>query len=316
VKNPALKSVITGALALPLALGAAPAHAADSTGHGYGHGHGKHGATRYAALGDSFSSGVGAGSYFPESGTCYRSPYGYPYLWTVRNQPRRFRFLACSGATTDTLRETQVPRLRRSDTLVTLTVCGNDVGFSRGVAACVLPGTSSDEACAQALEASERTLRDELPGKLRSTYREIAAAAPKARVVLAGYPHLLEEEAENCPFGTAERRSRINELTDQVDELIRKTGEEQGFRFADVRRAFAGHGVCAATGEEWINAVVDPQFASFHPNRDGYRLGYLPVVSRAVGRPARKPIGKQRPHYRDHHVNAHHGRHPAGHAHR
>ncbi|MBN0048202.1 SGNH/GDSL hydrolase family protein [Streptomyces actuosus] len=276
VKVLGTKSVIAGVLSLPLALGASPAHA-DTSAHG---GQGK---TRYAALGDSFASGVGAGDYIPASGDCYRSPRAYGPLWAAAHRPKAFQFIACSGATTTDVQQNQVPEVSRATTLVTLTVGGNDLGFSTAVAACLLP-TSTDAVCDAALNYSEYILQNELPGNLRRTYQDVAAAAPKARVVLAGYPHLLETGTSACPYGTPERRIRINALTDQLDDLIRRTGKEQGFRFADVRRSFAGHGVCGP-GEipTWINALVTPSFASFHPTAVGQRRGYLSTVSAVVG---------------------------------
>ena len=42
----------------------------------------------YAALGDSYSSGVGTGSYTLDS-ACKRSVYAYPYLWRRSTRERR-----------------------------------------------------------------------------------------------------------------------------------------------------------------------------------------------------------------------------------
>ena len=42
----------------------------------------------YAALGDSYSSGVGTGSYTLDS-ACKRSVYAYPYLWTQKHAGTR-----------------------------------------------------------------------------------------------------------------------------------------------------------------------------------------------------------------------------------
>ena len=39
----------------------------------------------YVALGDSYSSGVGAGSYDDASGDCRRSNVAYPVLWANAN---------------------------------------------------------------------------------------------------------------------------------------------------------------------------------------------------------------------------------------
>ncbi len=46
-------------------------------------------ANGYVALGDSYSSGVGAGSYIGSSGDCDRSTKAFPYLWQAAHAPRR-----------------------------------------------------------------------------------------------------------------------------------------------------------------------------------------------------------------------------------
>ena len=61
------------ALAIPLAaVAAAPAGAATAAGPP---------AVSYVALGDSYSSGLGAGSYISSSGSCDRSTVAYSALW-------------------------------------------------------------------------------------------------------------------------------------------------------------------------------------------------------------------------------------------
>ena len=55
---------------------------------------------RYVALGDSYSSGVGAGD---ESGSCDQSPNAYGPLWASANSPASFTFATCSGATTSSV---------------------------------------------------------------------------------------------------------------------------------------------------------------------------------------------------------------------
>lgn len=57
-------------------------------------------AVDYVALGDSYSSGVGSGSYIGSSGDCKRSTLAYPSLWAAANSPASFAFTACSGART------------------------------------------------------------------------------------------------------------------------------------------------------------------------------------------------------------------------
>ena len=53
-------------------------------------------ADRYVALGDSFSSGVGTGSYTLSS-SCRRSVYAYPYLVSQQRPDTTLAFVACSA---------------------------------------------------------------------------------------------------------------------------------------------------------------------------------------------------------------------------
>lgn len=66
---------VTSALALTGASAAASAQLSTATG--------------YVALGDSYSSGVGAGSYDSASGSCKRSAKSYPALWAAAHSPPR-----------------------------------------------------------------------------------------------------------------------------------------------------------------------------------------------------------------------------------
>jgi hypothetical protein len=64
-------------------------------------------ADRYVALGDSFSSGVGTGSYTLSS-SCRRGVYAYPYLVSQQRPDTALDFVACSGATTSDLMASQI----------------------------------------------------------------------------------------------------------------------------------------------------------------------------------------------------------------
>ncbi|GAB2330059.1 hypothetical protein STREPTOSP366_52220 [Streptomyces variabilis] len=102
------------------------AHPAAAAGH------------HYVALGDSYSSGMGAGSYTSESGDCKRSTAAYPQLWSNANAPASFKFVACSGATTTSVASSQLGALSSTTTLVSVTAGGNDIGFADVMQTCVL----------------------------------------------------------------------------------------------------------------------------------------------------------------------------------
>ena len=139
----------------------------------------------YVALGDSYSSGVGAGNYIPSSGSCDRSPNAYSALWAAAHAPATYNSVACSGATTSTVNNTQLSALDATTTLVSITIGGNDVGFANIMETCVLQGTS---ACVAAVQQAENIAQSTLPGLLNTTYNNIRAHAPNAEVVVLSYP--------------------------------------------------------------------------------------------------------------------------------
>src|SRR3954451_21627692 len=65
-------------------------------------------ATGYVALGDSYSAGVGAGSYLTSGADCLRSSRAYPVLWAAAHAPSSFSFTACDRARTSDVMASQL----------------------------------------------------------------------------------------------------------------------------------------------------------------------------------------------------------------
>src|ERR1700712_2982877 len=97
----------------------------------------------YVALGDSYSSGVGTRTYISDGTSCQRSVYAYPYLIAAA-KGYTLNFQACSGATTATVTSSQLAALSTSTKYVTMSVGGNDAGFSNVITECALPAWASD----------------------------------------------------------------------------------------------------------------------------------------------------------------------------
>ena len=227
-------------------------------------------AVNYVALGDSYSSGVGAGSY--DASTCLRSSRSYAALWAAAHAVTSFGFPACGGAVTADVIDGQVSSLSASTTLVTITIGGNDAGFADVVSTCQF---GSDSACAAAVDESKAFTTGELPGRLDRTYTAIRGRAPGARLVVLGYPRLFE--LGSCGwFGMSTyKRTILNQGADVLASVISARAAAAGATFVDARPAFAGHGVCAAS--PWIKDITGLAEA-FHPNATGYRSGYLPAL--------------------------------------
>ncbi|GAA1127431.1 MULTISPECIES: SGNH/GDSL hydrolase family protein [Kitasatospora] len=233
---------------------------------------------RYVALGDSYSAGVGAGSYTGDSGSCKRSTNAYPYLWKNANAPTSFSFVACSGAKTGDVLNNQVSALSSSTTLVSITIGGNDAGFASTMQTCVL---NSESSCLSAVATAKSYATNTLPGQLDAVYSAIRSKAPNAHVVVLGYPHLYKIGG-SCIFGIGDtKRTAINGAADTLDSVIAKRAANAGFTFKDVRSIFTEHEICGSS-TQWLNSTTLPVDESYHPNKAGQSGGYLPSFSAAA----------------------------------
>ena len=231
------------------------------------------------ALGDSYSSGDGAGSY-GTSGSCDRSADAYPQQWANANDPASFSFVACAGATVSDVLNSQVSSLSAGTTLVSISIGGNDVGFSAVMATCVLAPTST---CESAVSGAETLVADLLPAELNTALQTIRRDAPAARVVVLGYPEFYDlSRSSGCAGLSTADRSTLNQGADQLDSALSAAAARNGDTFADVRSQFAGHELCDGSSS-WLNAVTWPIGSSYHPTASGQELGYLPVFSSAAG---------------------------------
>ncbi|MFE6041722.1 SGNH/GDSL hydrolase family protein [Streptomyces sp. NPDC056452] len=229
-------------------------------------------ADNYVALGDSYSSGVGAGNYTSESGGCMRSTNAYPSLWAAANAPSSFKFVACSGATTGSVSSGQLSALSSSTTLVSVTAGGNDVGFADVMQTCVL---QSEATCVSRVNTAVSQMENSLPTSLDSLYGNIRSRAPQAHVVVLGYPRFYKLSG-SCIAGLTEtERGAINNASNVLNGVLAKRAADAGFTFSSVVDEFTGHELCS--GDAWIHSVSIPISNSYHPKAIGQSNGYLPA---------------------------------------
>ncbi len=235
---------------------------------------------QYVALGDSYSSGLGAGGYISSSGSCDRSTRTYPEQWAGENAPASFVSVACAGASTADVISSQVSALSPSTTLVSITIGGNDAGFSSVMETCVLSSTST---CVNAVSNAEAFVASQLPARLDATLAAIRARAPAAKVVVLGYPDLYDlSKSSSCIGLSTKDRTALNGGADDLDSALASAAAANGDTFADVRPQFAGHEICDSGS--WLNSVdIFAISSSYHPNASGQELGYQPVFARYAG---------------------------------
>ena len=253
----------------------------------------------YVALGDSYSSGDGAGEYeegTAEPGECWRSEHAYP---KVIEEEFSFEgalgFYACSGHKgSDMLSqigtpESQLERVTEHTSLVTVGIGGNDLGFIPVLRTCIVrmpllertACTDQEDEVTEKMDAFEETLTEVIT--------DIRERAPDARVLVLGYPRLFPEEPSGMYYtlsqgdqlwlnSVAQRfNNRIRDTAYQVDGDVYGSRQVGSVEFVNVFTALKGYEV--SEDNSWLNGIVLGQLgeglrvdrASFHPTAQGQR---------------------------------------------
>ncbi|MEU9339964.1 SGNH/GDSL hydrolase family protein [Streptomyces sp. NPDC048278] len=263
----------------------------------------------YVALGDSYTAGPKIPGQNGRPTGCERSDRNYPALLAadLGLKPAEFRDLSCSGATTADLlaaqstghgtNPAQLSAVTATTRLVTLGIGGNDIGFSSMVTTCVkagvfyqvekgIRGSKADDAPCREWYASRdgddiETRIDTAGGRVATALGDIKRRAPRARVLVVGYPAVLPAQDDGCqramglaPGDVAFLRQKERRLND----VLRDRARAAGATYVDTYTPSAGRDACADADVRWIEPLVPAAPAApVHPNARG-QLG----MSRAV----------------------------------
>lgn len=238
---------------------------------------------RYVALGDSYTSAPLVPVTDVANG-CFRSTGNYPAL-VARVLGAHLVDRSCGGATTAHLWRRQFPAVppqlsavTPGTDLVTLGIGGNDGGvFGRMLSACTRAGSGAASPSGSSTPCRDRMAtadggdllldavaagRDDVVRAVRAIERR----APRAEVLLVGYPRLLTA-GRTCPelplaAGDYAYVERVNRgLNDNLRYAARRTGAS----YVDVWAASRRHDICS--DQPWVNGSrTDRQrAAAFHP---------------------------------------------------
>lgn len=275
----------------------------------------------YLALGDSYASGEGEGNDTFLGGTdvqdvnmCHLSWLSYPYLINKATWLDSVHSVACSGAkiadVTNGAQHPTVPKQNdlgywlpghqkqlqyvedKHPTIVTVSMSGNDIGFSDIMKACIL----HSDTCYDTRED-----RQELVGlinrqfdRLVGMYQQIQqAAAPNAHIYVVGYPSIVKADGDcgNNVHLNAKETEFANGLIDYLDVVIKKATQKAGIGYVDTESAFVGHRLCETATDFAVNGItighdtapisqVPLKLLSnggFHPTQYGHKLLALAI---------------------------------------
>lgn len=242
-----------------------------------------HGGRDHVALGDSYASGP----LIPDQvdAACLRSSHNYPSLVAARTHAR-LTDVSCSGATTAEMTApqgsapAQLDALGRGTDLVTLSIGGNDIGFSSVIATCA-GVTASDPAGAPCRAHFTAGGHDQLAERVARTAPKVAEVirgihrrSPHARVVVVGYPDLFPDDGSACtspstPFAAGDF-SYLRDTEKTLNAMLATQARKAGARYADTYTPTVGHDMCAPAGTRWIESLAPASPAApAHPNARG-----------------------------------------------
>lgn len=241
--------------------------------------------SRYVALGDSYVSGPELGETVGPPG-CFRTTGNYPHLLAERLDLDLVD-ASCGGATTENLEDEQevgedenppqLDAVTEDAELVTLGIGANDDGvFRHSIASCAMvasrdPGGSpcTVEAAQRPGEAEEHIR--ELRSTLVDTVGEILDRAPRARVLLVGYPQLLPATGwcEQVPLARGDY-AFVSRVMGLLNDALRTAAAESEAEYVDLTALTEDHDICS--DDPWIAGLEPTKPAhAFHPYADEAR---------------------------------------------
>lgn len=240
----------------------------------------------YVALGDSYSSGAGINPTVVGSpATCSRSQLNYSENIAKTIRPASYTDVTCSGAQTSDFFTSQdagvAPQLEavKKDTrLVTMTIGGNDEDvFVDAFFGCATVGAGdpTGNPCQQKYgTAFTDLIRNKTYPNVVRTLSAVRAKAPRATVVILGYPQILPPQGSlACYAITGISVGDVPWLVNQskvLNNVVRRAAAATGARYVDTYTPSAGHDACSGPATRWMEPLVGPVNAlPVHPNAVG-----------------------------------------------
>lgn len=237
------------------------------------------------ALGDSYTSGM----LLPLDTTanppgCFRSTANYAATVAKTVHAPGFTDAACESAgaadmttpekTGDGVNPPQLTALAPDDSLVMLTLGGDDLGFTHVLNACML--LSFRNPLGSPCKARYQV---RLPGLIAGEKPKITAAlsaihrkAPHARVLLLGYPDLFPQHG-GCwpvvPFTTGDV-AFLRSAEVSLNAMLASAAAATGTTYVDTYTATIGHDMCQKATVKDVEGLIPTSTAySFHPDARG-----------------------------------------------
>lgn len=254
-------------------------------------------AANYVALGDSYTAGPLIPNPVLPLG-CLKSSNNYPRL-AAPSIGLTLRDASCSGAKTDHMTNPQnvdpdgpnPPQFNSLDattTVVSVTIGGNDIGFSEVAQGCITVNPFSTP-CKDKYTAGGK---DQLAERIAATAPKVAAVlqgihtrSPSAEVFVLNYPAIFPETGFGCwpqmPIGFGDV-PYLRSTEQKLNAMLATQAAANGATLVDWYKASIGHDACKGSSTRWVEPLVPGELAApIHPNKAGMQ-GAANVLVAAV----------------------------------
>jgi lysophospholipase L1-like esterase len=242
-------------------------------------------AANYVALGDSYAAGPLIPNPLLPLG-CLKSSNNYAHL-AAPGIGLSLRDATCSGARTVHMTEPQgvdpdgpnppqFNSLNSETTVVSLTIGGNDIGFSEVAESCVTVNPFSHPC----LDKYNPGGVDQLKARIEATAPKVAAVlqgihtrAPAAKIYVLNYPAIFPETGFGCwpqmPIGFSDV-PYLRSTEQRLNNMLATQSAANGATLVNWYGASIGHDACKSSSNRWVEPLVPTNAAApIHPNKAG-----------------------------------------------
>lgn len=241
-------------------------------------------AANYVSLGDSYAAGPLIPNYLPPYG-CLKSDRNYAHL-AAPMIGLTLRDASCSGATTVDMTQAQnvepgpnppqFNSLDSSTTVVSVTIGGNDIGFSEVAESCITLNPFSTP-CKNKYDPGGK---DQLAERIAATAPKVAAVlqgiharSPNAKIYLVNYPAIFPETGSGCwpqmpiSFGDT---PYLRSTEQHLNSMLATQAAANGATLVNWYQASIGHDACKSLSNRWVEPLLPGSLAApIHPNLAG-----------------------------------------------
>jgi lysophospholipase L1-like esterase len=256
-------------------------------------------AANYVGLGDSYSAGPLIPNQSLNPLGCLRSDHNFAHL-TASSLGLTLTDVSCSGATTVDMTSPQnvepgpanppqFNALNASTNDVSITIGGNDIGFSEVAESCITLNPFSTP-CKNKYDAGGK---DQLAERIAAAAPKVAAViqgihsrAPNARVFVLDYPAIFPETGSGCwpqlPIGFGDV-PYLRSTQQHLNQMIQAQAAANGATFVSWYAASIGHDACKSQSNRWVEPLIPGELtAPLHPTKAGMQ-GAANLLTAAIG---------------------------------